>query len=105
MHPHDAPFPVAAYAARPRLCIGEQWHFAVPRIIHGVRRDNMPEREKIVAVGLFTQLEFDRWGDKLRTVYEVSVPGPFDDLLRAIDEAEARASHERGESAGLLSDN
>ena len=48
----------------------------------------MPERDKIVAVGLFTQLEFDRWGDMLRTVYRVGQAGPFDDLLRAIDRAE-----------------
>jgi hypothetical protein len=51
----------------------------------------MPDDKKIVAVGLFTEPEFKRWGHKLRHVYVPDGNAEFDDLLRAIDEAEARS--------------
>lgn len=50
----------------------------------------MAERDKIVAVGLLTGTEFARWGDKLRRVYPVSGNAEFDDLLKAIDEADLK---------------
>ena len=52
----------------------------------------MPDDKKIVAVGLFTEPEFKRWGHKLRHVYVPDGDAEFDELLRAIDEAEARAN-------------
>jgi hypothetical protein len=51
----------------------------------------MPDDKKIVAVGLFTEPEFKRWGHKLRHVYMPDGNAEFDELLRAIDEAEARS--------------
>jgi len=55
----------------------------------------MSEREKFVAIGLFTAPEFARWGDKLRHVYPVTGNREFDDLLEAIDRAdqESRTTH------------
>jgi hypothetical protein len=52
----------------------------------------MPDDKKIVVVGLLTEPEFKRWGRKLRHVYMPDGNAEFDDLLRAIDEAEARLS-------------
>jgi hypothetical protein len=60
----------------------------------------MPERDKIVAVGLFTQLEYDRWGDKLRAIYHVDQAGPFDELLRAIDDADEASKRSKLETSG-----
>jgi hypothetical protein len=48
----------------------------------------MLKKNKFVAVGRFTQTEFNRWGDKLRHVYMPDGTGIFDDLLRRIDEAD-----------------
>lgn len=52
----------------------------------------MPTDDKIVAVGLFTAQEFKRWGSKLRHVYTIEDDVQFDDLLTAIDKAEASAA-------------
>lgn len=48
----------------------------------------MAERDKFVAIGLFTAPEFARWGSKLRHVYPVEGNAEFDDLLKAIDKAD-----------------
>jgi hypothetical protein len=46
--------------------------------------------ERIVAVGLLTTRDLDRLGSGFKRCFPVSDDRKFDDLLRAIDEAEAR---------------
>ena len=43
----------------------------------------------IVAVGLLTRADLERLGDQFTRCFPVSEDLSFDDLLRAIDEAEA----------------
>ena len=46
--------------------------------------------ERIVAVGLLTPRDLDRLGSGFKRCFPVSDDQKFEDLLRAIDEAEAR---------------
>jgi len=55
----------------------------------------MPDRERIVAVGLLTQRDLATLGHTFSRAYPVANITEFDDLLRAIDEAEARSSDPR----------
>lgn len=48
----------------------------------------MPQ-ERIVAVGLLTSRDLDRLGEGFKRCFPVSDDGQFEDLLRAIDEAES----------------
>jgi hypothetical protein len=59
----------------------------------------MPDDMKIVAAGLFTEPEFKWWGHRLRHVYLPEGNAEFDDLLKAIDEVEARALFGQSSSA------
>jgi hypothetical protein len=52
----------------------------------------MSEGEKIVAVGLMTEADLKSWGHKLQRVYKAETTLGFDDLLRAIDEAETQGN-------------
>ena len=45
-------------------------------------------RDKIVAVGLLTQSELDRYGSGLKKVFPVSETPCFGELLKLIDEAD-----------------
>ncbi|NIJ21753.1 hypothetical protein FHS95_003464 [Sphingomonas naasensis] len=53
-------------------------------------------QEHIVAVGLLTDRDLERLGSGFKRCFPVSDDGKFEDLLRAIDEADA--------AAGLRSD-
>lgn len=46
-------------------------------------------QEPIVAVGLLTHRDLDRLGDGFRRCFPVSDDGQFEELLRAIDAADA----------------
>lgn len=46
-------------------------------------------QEPIVAVGLLTTRDLDRLGSGFRRCFPVSDDGQFEDLLRAIDDADA----------------
>ncbi len=48
------------------------------------------ERERVVAVGLLTERELAFVGQSLRRVYRIDEGDCFGDLLRAIDDADAR---------------
>jgi len=50
----------------------------------------MQSKDKIVAVGLFTEAEFKRWGSRLGHMCHVEERPDFDDLLKAIDEVDVR---------------
>jgi hypothetical protein len=56
------------------------------------KRVLMTDSDKIVAVALFTQADFERWGSQLRTVFLADGSGLFEDLLLAIDQADRRRS-------------
>ena len=56
----------------------------------------MPDRDKIVAVGLFTQAEYRLVDDKLRHIYLLEETHAFDDLLDAIDRADLEIQSKRG---------
>lgn len=45
----------------------------------------MSESEKIVAVGLLTAKQVQRWGQDLKHIYPVPNDATFDDLLKAIN--------------------
>ncbi|MDT8758892.1 hypothetical protein MZO42_09310 [Sphingomonas psychrotolerans] len=49
-------------------------------------------QEHIVAVGLLTNRDLERLGSGFKRCFPVSDDGKFEDLLRAIDEADAAAS-------------
>jgi len=49
----------------------------------------MPEGNKIVAVGLMTEADLQSWSHNLRRVYSVDNTADFEDLIRAIDKADA----------------
>jgi len=55
----------------------------------------MPNRDEIVAVGLFTQAEYRLVGDKLRHIYLLDETHAFDDLLDAIDRADLEVRAKR----------
>lgn len=46
-------------------------------------------QERIVAVGLLTSRDLDRLGEGFKRCFPVSDDGKFEDLLRAIDEADS----------------
>lgn len=46
-------------------------------------------QERIVAVGLLTSRDLDRLGDGFKRCFPVSDDRKFEDLLRAIDEADS----------------
>lgn len=48
------------------------------------------EQERVVAVGLLSERELAFVGQSLRRVYRIEEKSCFDDLLRAIDEADLR---------------
>ena len=52
--------------------------------------------DRIVAVGLLTPRDLDRLGSGFKRCFPVSDDEKFEDLLRAIDEAEARQALTRG---------
>jgi hypothetical protein len=52
----------------------------------------MSEGRKFVAVALLTQNDLDLLGSGFRTAFPIDSHGSFDDLLRAIDTAEAQLS-------------
>lgn len=49
-------------------------------------------QEHIVAVGLLTDRDLERLGSGFKRCFPVSDDGKFEDLLRAIDEADAAAA-------------
>lgn len=53
----------------------------------------MIDRQNYVAVGLLTQTDLELLGSSFRTAIPVTEVAAFDDLLRAIDDAEERAVH------------
>ncbi len=53
-------------------------------------------QEPIVAVGLLTHRDLDRLGDGFRRCFPVSDDGQFEDLLRAIDAADAAVRRRGG---------
>lgn len=50
--------------------------------------------ERIVAIGLLTQHDLDMLGTGFRRVFRVDEAPQFEDLLRAIDDADAKLTHE-----------
>ncbi len=55
----------------------------------------MPERSQIVAIGLLTQRELDLLGQGFDRAFPVDETLIFEDLLRAIDEADQRLRSEQ----------
>jgi len=55
-------------------------------------------QEHIVAVGLLTNRDLERLGSGFKRCFPVSDDRKFEDLLRAIDEADAAASLRAGRS-------
>lgn len=55
----------------------------------------MPERERIVAVGLLTESDLRTLGREFRRVYPIDETPCFAELLRAIDEADREFWRER----------
>ena len=53
-------------------------------------------QEHIVAVGLLTDRDLERLGSGFKRCFPVSDDGKFEDLLRAIDEADAAAALRAG---------
>lgn len=53
-------------------------------------------QEHIVAVGLLTGRDLERLGSGFKRCFPVSDDGKFEDLLRAIDEADAAAGLRSG---------
>ena len=49
----------------------------------------MKDRDQFVAIGLLTRRDLDTLGNGFRTAFPIEKGPMFDDLLRAIDEAEA----------------
>ena len=59
-------------------------------------------QEHIVAVGLLTGRDLERLGSGFRRCFPVTDDGKFEDLLRAIDEADAAVLRaERQDDAGV----
>jgi hypothetical protein len=55
----------------------------------------VPERPQIVAIGLLTQRELDLLGQGFDRAFPVDDTLVFEDLLRAIDEADQRLRSEQ----------
>ena len=53
-------------------------------------------QEHIVAIGLLTNRDLERLGSGFKRCFPVSDDGKFEDLLRAIDEADAAAALRAG---------
>ena len=53
-------------------------------------------QEHIVAVGLLTDRDLERLGSGFKRCFPVSDDGKFEDLLRAIDEADAAGALRAG---------
>jgi hypothetical protein len=58
-------------------------------------------QEHIVAIGLLTGRDLDRLGSGFRRCFPVSDDGKFEDLLRAIDQADAAASLRAERECGI----
>lgn len=54
----------------------------------------MESREDIIAIGLLTQEDIRRLGQNFSRLFPVPRDGAFDDLIRAIDDAD-RNRHQR----------
>jgi len=62
----------------------------------------MAKHQNYVAVGLLTQADLDLLGCGFRAAIPLAEVADFEDLLRAIDEAELRAQTRRdGDACGL----
>ncbi|HVJ03245.1 MAG TPA: hypothetical protein VM662_13765 [Sphingomonas sp.] len=57
-------------------------------------------QERIVAVGLLTSRDLDRLGEGFKRCFPVSDDGKFEDLLKAIDEADSAAELRKSRSDG-----
>lgn len=57
-------------------------------------------QERIVAVGLLTSRDLDRLGEGFKRCFPVSDDGKFEDLLKAIDEADSAAELRKTRSDG-----
>jgi hypothetical protein len=68
-----------------------------------LRESEMPRDARIVAAGLLTQHDLDVLGSRFTRAYPVGEHGEFDDLLRAIDEADRRLKQECSELPGIRS--
>ena len=55
----------------------------------------MNDEEPIVAIGLLTQTDLNLLGSGFRRAFRLSEDPCFEDLLAAIDEAEARAEQQK----------
>lgn len=53
----------------------------------------MERREDIVAIGLLTQDDIRRLGNNFSRLFPVPRDGAFDDLIKAIDEADRERQH------------
>jgi len=51
----------------------------------------MPDRDRVVAVGLLTQRDLTVLGQGFRRAFPIDDRHEFDDLLRQIDDADCRA--------------
>lgn len=57
----------------------------------------MTQRERVVAIGLLTARELDMLGSGFRRAFPIDDDNCFDELLRAIDEAERERTGQRDE--------
>ena len=55
-----------------------------------MQQRDRPKGDRIVAVGLLTESELESVGRRLSTLYRLDDTPQFDQLLRAIDEADSR---------------
>ena len=53
----------------------------------------MDTREEIVAIGLLTQNDIQRLGESFSRLFPIPRDGTFDDLIKAIDEADRAKDH------------
>ena len=60
----------------------------------------MPEGRSIVAIGLLTQRELDSLGRTFDRAFPVDDKLDFDDILRAIDEADRRFQQSKSNFTG-----
>ena len=61
------------------------------------------DQDRIVAVGLLTQQELSLLGPTFTRLWPVENAPEFDDLIRAIDEADQVMMHERNRSGTVQS--
>lgn len=57
----------------------------------------MKEREPVVAIGLLTARDLDILGSGFRRAFPIDDAGAFDELLKAIDAADAKRNNPRDE--------